>query len=267
MSDTLFLLRLEHGNLGRLLGLIELQSAAADAGKPVDRELLLLASEYFSDFPDRCHHPKEDIVYRRLAERDPAARAGLRDLVAEHGRLHDLTESFARAVRRIPPEAGPVEPGIRDVMRDFTRRYRAHMRDEDLHFFPLAAERLTRDDWDALDFAVFERDDPLFDHATEERFTGLRARIDALAQDRQARAAVVEATRELRSLTGIDSFNESMQRAGQPFRLARFTQGGYGLENDRKLLLHIPECSGARAAWCASCYLRGLGWPWKKEPS
>jgi hypothetical protein len=36
MPNTLFLLRLEHGNLSKLLGLIEDQVAAADAGKPMD---------------------------------------------------------------------------------------------------------------------------------------------------------------------------------------------------------------------------------------
>ena len=71
MPDTLFLLRLEHGNLSKLLGLIENQVAAADAGMPMDEQLLSLASEYFYDYPDRCHHPKEDLVYRRLGERDP----------------------------------------------------------------------------------------------------------------------------------------------------------------------------------------------------
>ncbi|HYA65132.1 MAG TPA: hemerythrin domain-containing protein, partial [Burkholderiaceae bacterium] len=109
MPDTLFLLRLEHGNLSKLLGLIEDQVAAADAGKPMDEELLSLAYKYFSDYPDRCHHPKEDLVYRRLSERDPDSRKGLRDLIAEHRRLHELTEAFGEAVRRVREEPQAAE--------------------------------------------------------------------------------------------------------------------------------------------------------------
>jgi hypothetical protein len=45
MPDTLFLLRLEHGNLSKLLRLIEDQLAAAEAGTPMDGELLSLACE------------------------------------------------------------------------------------------------------------------------------------------------------------------------------------------------------------------------------
>jgi hypothetical protein len=70
---------------------------------------------------------------------------------------------------------------------------------------------------------------------------------------------VFHATNALRGLSGIESFNASMKSAGQPFRLARFIEGGYGLERDRELLLYVPECSAEQAAWCAYCYLRGLG--------
>jgi len=100
MPDTLLLLRVEHRNLSKLLGLIEDQVAAADTGAPMDRDLLSLAWEYFSDYPDLCHHPKEDLVYELLSRRDPGSCAGLGNLTAEHLRLHELTEAFGEAVRR-----------------------------------------------------------------------------------------------------------------------------------------------------------------------
>jgi hemerythrin-like domain-containing protein len=267
MPETLFLLRLEHGNVSKLIGLIEDQVAAAEAGTPMDEELLSLACDYFSDYPDRCHHPKEDLVYKLLSKRDPDSCAGLRDLIAEHRRLHELTEAFAEAVRRMREGRPAAAPSPPEVIRKFTEAYRRHMRDEEERFFRLAEERLSKDDWDTLDFAMFERDDPLFDHVAEERFSALRQRIEALAEQGQERRSVLDAANGLRGLSGIESFNESMKSAGEPFRLARFAEGGYGLERDRKLLLYVPECSAERAAWCAYCYLRGRGWPWIRQHS
>jgi hemerythrin-like domain-containing protein len=261
MRDTLFLLRLEHGNLSNLLGLIEDQVALEDAGKRMDQELLRLAAEYFCDYPDLCHHPKEDLVYKLLSIRDPDSCAGLRDLTADHRRLHELAEAFADAVHRLREESQAPGAAPREVMLQFTQHYRQHMRLEEERFFLLAEERLSKDDWDSLDFTMFEQDDPLFDHVAEKRFAVLRERIEALAERGKARRAILEAADELRGLSGIDSFNESMSSAGQRFRLARFAEGGYGLEGDRELLLYIPECSEERAAWCAYCYLRGLGRP------
>lgn len=261
MRDTLFLLRLEHGNLSKLLGLIEDQIALADAGKRMDTELLQLAAEYFCDYPDRCHHPKEDLVYEMLSARHPDSCASLRDLTADHRRLHELAQAFADAVRRLREE--PQSPGAspRQVILEFTQHYRQHMQLEEERFFSLAEERLSRDDWDSLDFTMFEQDDPLFDHVAESRFSALRGRIEALAERGKARRSILEAADRMRELSGIDSFNESMRSAGQPFRLARFAEGGYGFESDRELLLYIPECSEERAAWCAYCYLRGLRLP------
>jgi hemerythrin-like domain-containing protein len=267
MSDTLLLLRLEHRNLSQLLGLIEDQVAAADAGAPLDRDLLSLAWEYFSDYPDLCHHPKEDLVYELLSRRDPGSCAGLKNLASEHVRLHELTETFGEAVRRLREEPQVAEPGAREVIREFTQRYRQHMRDEDERFFPLAERQLSGDEWATLDFAIFDRDDPLVDNAAEQRFSALRQRIEAVTKEGKARSYVLDAGNRLRGLSGVESFNELMKSGGTPFRLNSFAGGGYGLEHARELLLYIPECSAERAAWCAYCYLCGRGWPWSPPRS
>jgi hemerythrin-like domain-containing protein len=259
MSDTLFLLRLEHSNLSKLLGLIEDQVSAADAGRKMDQELLSLASEYFSDYPDLCHHPKEDLVYRLLSKRHPDSCVGLRDLLADHRRLRGLTEGFTAAVRRMREQPEGAEPDPGKVMREFTEHYRQHMHSEEEQFFRLAENRLTESDWATLDFAVFDRDDPLLDHVAEERFAALRQRIEKAAEDGKARRSAFEAANGLRELSGVESFNSSMKSAGRPFRLARFAEGGYALERNGQLLLYVPECSEERAAWFAYCYLRVAG--------
>jgi hypothetical protein len=123
------------------------------------------------------------------------------------------------------------QPEAREVIRDFTRHYRQHMRSEEEQFVRLAERHLSRNDWASLDFALFDRDDPLFDHAEEERFSALRQRIEETAEQRKARRWMLEAANELRGLSGIESFNQSMKSAAQ---------------------------------WCAYCYLRGLGWPARK---
>ena len=262
MPDTLLLLRLEHRNLSHLLGLIEDQVAAADAGAPLDKNLLGLAWEYFSDYPDLGHHPKEDLVYELLSKRDPGSCAGLKNLTSEHVRLRELTRAFGEAVRRLREAPQSAEPAVREVIRDFTRRYRQHMGEEDERFFPLAEQKLSRDEWAALDFAVFDRDDPLLANATEHRFSALRRRIEEANQLGRAREHVLDAGNRLRALSGLESFNELMKSGGTPFRLNGFAGGGYGLEHEHELALFIPECSAERAAWCAYSYLCGRGWPW-----
>jgi hemerythrin-like domain-containing protein len=265
MSETLLLLRMEHENQSKLLQLIEDQVAAADAGAAMDQELLRLACEYFSDYPDRCHHPKEDLVYGLLSQRAPESCAGVRNLIAEHVRLHERTEAFAAALRLMREEPKAAEPAAREVIREFAQRYRQHMRDEEEQFFRLAEKRLLANDWASLDFAIFDRKDPLSEDAAEKHYSTLRQRIVAVARQGATRRSVHEAAKGLRELSGIDSFNDSMKKAVQPFRLAHLAEGGYGLQRDHELLLYLPECSEERAAWCAYCFLCGRGWPWIRQ--
>ena len=258
MPNTLLLLRLEHGNQGELLNLVERQLAAVQRGQALDYDLLNSVADYFSDYPDQCHHPKEDLVYEMLRRRDPASSAGLYDLLADHKRLHELTERFAIAVRQgyENPDTTP-DPKVIETLTEFTVHYRKHMRMEEDQFFTLAENRLSESDWEEIDFNLYDRNDPLFDHAAEERFTALKHRIDGLAEQAAMRQAAFDSATGLKGLSGIESFNASMKAAGQPFRLVRFAKGGYTLEGDSGLLLYIPECSAERAAWCAFFFCRG----------
>ena len=262
MRETLTLLLLEHGNLGKLLDLVDDQMAVRDGDARMDGALLRLASQYFADYPERCHHPKEDLLYERLRQRDPDACAGIHDLIADHRRLHELAVTFDQAVQRLGEGAQADESAARAAIGEFTRRYRQHLRDEEARFFPVAEERLTQADWDTLDFVLFDHADPLFDHVVEERFAALREQLGVLAAQSKARRSVIGAAKELRELSGPESFNESMRSAGEHFRLTQLPEGGYGLELESKLMLYIPECSPQRAAWCAYCFLCGHGWPW-----
>jgi len=257
MPDTLFLLRLEHGNQSKMLGLIDEQLAGAGAGERLDGELLGLVSEYFSDFPEQCHHPKEDLVFRRLGDRDPDACEGIRDLVEDHRQLQELTEAFAGAVRRLKEQPAEAGPAAVEAMQKFARHLRQHMEDEEKHFFRVAEERLSPEDWDSLDFRVFDRDDPLFEHAAEQRFQALRRRVEALASRSKSERSLHAACAELQQLSGIEDFNALMKSTGRGFRLARFAEGGYGLEHAGQLLLQLPESSPQTAAWCAHAYVSG----------
>jgi hemerythrin-like domain-containing protein len=257
MSDAIFMLRLEHENLAGLFDLIEDQIQRFESGASVDDSLLLLAVEYLKGFPEECHHPKEDLVFRMLQQRAPSRAADMPDLEGEHERLAQLTERFAKDIRGAldSPEGAPVE-----TLRQYIGAYRQHMAAEERHFFPGVLESLTRDDLADLDFQLFDRKDQLFDHAAEARFARLRREIQQRAgdgstksDDRSGRAPTDEIAL-LHGLDSIESFNRSMGE--RDLRLVRYRAGGYALEHDGRWLLDIPDCDEGRAAWCAYFYIK-----------
>lgn len=177
MADTLVFLQLEHRALLRMLHLIEDMCAILQRRGPVDGEFLTLVLDYFRDYPDTCHHPKEDLVLRHVQDRDPRAAHELLHVLGDHEELHDWTVEIAERAHLARRSRSLHDPGFVDELRRFAERYHAHLDDEDSNFFPVVRKCLKREDWDLIDFTMFDGDDPLYDPRAENRFRDLRTRI------------------------------------------------------------------------------------------
>jgi hemerythrin-like domain-containing protein len=253
MSDALLLLRLEHENLSQLLDLIDEQRQIARTGGELDLDLLGTVAEYFGGYPDKCHHPVEDLVFQRLKMRDPGAVSDPDKLADEHAQIERLTAELAEAIA-----ANDDEPGLAAVLEQFTNDYRKHMAMEEEHFFPAAARTLSEQDWDEIDFSLFDSPDPLFDHAAHERFHGLRDRINKLARSSQRRSARLRQVRQLNKLAGVEEFNAFLEAADYPYRLETRPEGGYTVMTGARPLVDIPACDAPQAIWCAYFFVQGL---------
>src|SRR6266568_1797689 len=77
MTKLLEVLREEHRNIETLLRVLERELDIFDRAERPDYEVVQAVIGYFEDYPDCCHHPKEDVVFAKLKARDPAlGRAG-----------------------------------------------------------------------------------------------------------------------------------------------------------------------------------------------
>jgi hemerythrin-like domain-containing protein len=75
MTDMVEVLRQEHRNIESLLRVLERELSVFDRGERPDYEVVLAVIDYFKDYPDSCHHPKEDMILEKLKARDPVAAA------------------------------------------------------------------------------------------------------------------------------------------------------------------------------------------------
>lgn len=261
MNDTMHLLQMEHRNIAKLLVLIETQIQALEKGEAPDSALLHSIVEYLSGYPDVSHHPKEDLLLRKMRRRDPTLVRGLADLMNEHQELTRLTGHLQKLVKEESDRPGVGDGALIGAMRQLVDYYRHHMEMEERHFFPRAFEVLSDSDWAEIDFAVFDRDDPLYDKAADQ-LSVLRDKIDLLADDQEmrhvAQARLEHEEKFLGGLTGLERFCETMRDRGIQARLVRLPDGKYGLEIAGRPVLIIPDCSEARAAWCAYCFV--MGW-------
>ena len=262
MSDIIFMLRLEHGNTARLLGLLEDQLRRLEKGASVDTDLLQLAYEYLSGYPQKCHHPKENLLFDLLQRRDPLAAETLADLVAEHDFLTQSTQALGQELRDALGRGKGPDERFAASLRAFIDRQREHMAREERDFFPAALHSLEPDDYAELDYRLFDQRDRLFDDQSEAHFERLRSEITALTADptRQHGYATLRAAYDeillLRQLTNVEELNRVLSAPG--FRLVAYRGGGYSLERDGHWLLDIPYCDEGRAVWSAYYFVKGL---------
>jgi len=93
------LLRQEHRNIDKLLLVLEQELRLFARGERPDYEVIRAVIAYFEVYPDAYHHPQEDMVFKKLKARDPAAAASVGDLAAEHQSGAERLRRVAQAVQ------------------------------------------------------------------------------------------------------------------------------------------------------------------------
>lgn len=177
MTDVLRILHQEHTNLGKLLKILERRFAELAAADANNLELIRDIFEYCQNFPDACHHPKEDLILKKLKVRDPEAAARIGDLTGEHAELREKTNSLAQTVSSMLADGTVSRDAVQESAQAFIETYWRHMALEEEQFFPAARRALTESDWRDIEHEINDPDDPLFSPHVAERFSRLRYEI------------------------------------------------------------------------------------------
>ena len=193
MPRIIAILLEEHRNIEKLLLVLEQELEVFDHSESPDYEILQAIIEYFLDYPESYHHPKEDMVFEKLKMRDPAAAERVGDAEAEHEietmRLRRLVE----AVEEILAGREFLRQTFHDVVNDFIEHQRKHMDKEERLLFPAAVKSLQPEDWAEIDARLNDRKDPLFNGVIETKFQALQRTI--LRWERETETSRVKTAR------------------------------------------------------------------------
>lgn len=176
MMQIIDILRDEHRNIEKLLRVLERELSVFNRAERPDYHVVQSVIEYFQDYPDSCHHPKEDLIFEKLRARDPATAAGIGDLEAEHVAGSKRLARVARTVEGILADREIARHTVDAIIRDFIDHERQHMAAEERFLFPAAARGLLPQDWSEIRSHLTTRKDPL-DAAREAKYRVLRQLI------------------------------------------------------------------------------------------
>jgi len=178
------LLGIEHEQIGQVLDVLDRQLDLIENNEQADYKLIELAIDYFLTFPDICHHPKEDLLFARVMAHNSDESGIMWDLIGEHKELSQLTHSIRHDLNS-NSEPLEVVNNIEPTLREFVNTYRHHIETENKIFFPYVLRNLSQEEFDVIDFDLFDQEDPLYDNETEGLFARLRDEIIATGNKKQ----------------------------------------------------------------------------------
>ena len=177
MTNDIDKLQSEHTDFAKLLDFLEAQIELFHRGEQPDYDLMLDIFYYMTHFPDRFHHPKEDLAFARLAERDSSTKSAVEELARQHRIIAESGSRFldnlnaALAGTMLTRESVEI-PGL-----EYVTFYRSHMKMEERELFPIARALLRDDDWVQIGVAIKPAADPLFGSQVEEHFRTIHQQI------------------------------------------------------------------------------------------
>jgi len=186
MPTLIDILLEEHRNIEKLLHVLEQELEVFDHTESPDYEILQAIVDYFQDYPESYHHPKEDVIFEKLKIRDPTAASSIIDVEAEHKLETNRLCRFAQAISNVLAGREYPRQRFHSVARDFIDHQRQHMHKEEQFLYPAAVKSLRAEDWAEIDGRINNKSDPLFANAGESKFDALRQTILRWEQETQA---------------------------------------------------------------------------------
>jgi hemerythrin-like domain-containing protein len=152
-------LRADHAQYSRILSLLSREVSQLSVATARTLPLLREAFQFVTLYLDAYHHPREDVLYDRLARRSKRSAAVLAKLQHEHRRgtlmskrifseIHELTQSATES--RLTSLGGDIDLFV-DQSRD-------HIAREERLMYSQAMQILSDKDWRAIELAAPQTD-------------------------------------------------------------------------------------------------------------
>ena len=173
MSNVIVALDRDHANIANLLEILESEMLAIEVGKTPDYSLLQNIMCYMIQYPDRIHHPREDLIFKQLVKRDPESRADVDIVLEEHIAIGLAGQNFDKLLRTSDTDSVEVREQLGTAGFAYIRALREHMLKEEKKLFPLTLKVLTEEDWQLIDEELDAIGDPLFEAVIAEEYQRL----------------------------------------------------------------------------------------------
>lgn len=131
-------LMIEHRLIERMIAILNRGIQIMEKENKADLDLIEVAVDFFKTYADRTHHGKEeDILFEQLIEKEISDnhRKITNELIEEHKYAREKVKALLNAKQDYENQKDKSTDTIRDLIKDLTNFYPAHIKKEDQEFF------------------------------------------------------------------------------------------------------------------------------------
>ena len=242
-------LRAEHRHIASVMQLLREQLDAIDAAQAVDTHVVYEIMDYMVNWPDRFHHPREDLIYGRVAELDASAADNVDSLQRDHDTMAKSGREVLQHIQQWRQGeisgAVPVKSG-----RAYVDHLYQHMNSEESLVFPQIERVLDAQDWAELeqDDQLIPITDPVFGKRAQREFRNMARKLRSSVRRGVEHGTLVE-------WLSVEAFMESLEVVSMAVESARGSADEHarmawdeGLEMFRESFISAPWLCAANNA-------------------
>ncbi|SDJ95837.1 hemerythrin domain-containing protein [Microbulbifer yueqingensis] len=174
----------DHSNIRQMLDAFEqlLAEMAREERDPSTLDLILEALDYIAIYPEKWHHPVEEMVFDLLLAKgnqgiEPELIARAR---AEHRRLGQETRRMKELFYAVANDCAVERDYLRGAAKEYLVAQRAHIMLEEHCIFPLMERYLGDVDWELVRDRLSECEDAVFGPAMRGQYEAVRKYVSNL---------------------------------------------------------------------------------------
>lgn len=165
----------DHHHIQLLLNCLsqEIDCFDFDSQRSADMEIIVSALDYFHVYPDKWHHPTEDVIFQRLLDKNLSEKVILEKLMREHEKIIHETVEINQLFQTAADDCIVSAIDLVSSARAFIALQRAHLNTENEFIYPLLGEVFDADEWKSIEAEIKIHEDPLFNKSSKKEYNHL----------------------------------------------------------------------------------------------
>ncbi len=169
----------EHATISAMLYSIDMMERRGPKdNRPLFFEVLRSMLFYIDEFPEKQHHPKENLyLFPPVLKKAPELKETIEQLEIDHKVGEYRIRELQHLLMRWEILGDDCHQGFKDAAKKYHDFYLQHLQLENSLIIPKALKVLDDQDWALMDEAFSENNDPWLHHSAESVYQNLFSKI------------------------------------------------------------------------------------------